>query len=147
MAEETVCPTTASSPDVVVRGILAAGLEEAKDLLIHIDKLGKLLGCNQIATYLLLVACEELLRFLTTDRASFGCPAWVSTLELLASRVVPVPFDESTVMKGTVRPTTASSPDAEVRGILAAGLEKEKIQIKTSKSKVLDCNQLATSCR
>ena len=34
-----------------------------------------------------------------------------------------------------VRPTTASSPDAEVRGILAAGLEKAKIQIKTSKSK------------
>ena len=50
----------------------------------------------------------------------------LSTLELLASRVVPVPFDESTVMKGTVRPTTASSPDAEVRGTLAAGLKKAK---------------------
>ena len=64
----------------------------------------------------------------------------LSTLELLASRVVPVPFDESTVMKGTVRPTTASSPDAEVRGILAAGLVKAKIQVKTSKwkTKVVD---------
>jgi hypothetical protein len=70
----------------------------------------------------------------------------LSTLELLAGRVVPVPFDGSTVVEGTVRPTTTSSPDAEVRGILAAGLEKAKIQIKTSKSKtkVLDCNQLVT---
>ena len=68
------------------------------------------------------------------------------TLELLTGRVVPVPFDGSTVVEGTVRPTTASSPDVEVRGILAAGLEKAKIEIKTSKSKtkVLDCNQLAT---
>jgi len=41
-----------------------------------------------------------------------------------------------------VCPTTASSPDAEVRGTLAAGLEKAKTQIKTNKSKmkVLDCN-------
>ena len=64
----------------------------------------------------------------------------LSTLELLASRVVPVPFDGSTVVEGTVCPTTASSPDAEVRGILAAGLEKAKIQVKTSKLKteVLD---------
>ena len=61
-------------------------------------------------------------------------------LELLAGRVVPVPFDGSTVVEGTVRPTTASSPDAEVRGILAAGLKKAKIQVKTSKLKaeVLD---------
>ena len=66
----------------------------------------------------------------------------LSTLELLGGRVVPVPFDGSAVMAGTVRPTTASSPDAKVRSILAAGLEKAKIQIKTSKSKmkVLDCN-------
>ena len=68
------------------------------------------------------------------------------TLELLAGRVVPVPFDGSAVVEGTVRPTTASSLDAEVRGILATRLEKAKVQIKTSKSKtkVLDCNQLAT---
>ena len=64
------------------------------------------------------------------------------TLELLACRVVPVPFDGSAVVEGTVCPTTASSPDVEVRGILAAGLEKANIQIKTgkSKTKVLDCN-------
>ena len=62
------------------------------------------------------------------------------TLELLASRVVPVPFDGSTVVEGTVCPTTASSLDAEVRGILAARLKKAKIQVKTSKLKaeVLD---------
>ena len=48
------------------------------------------------------------------------------TLELLDGRVVPVPFDGSTVVEGTVCPTTASSPDAEVRGILAVGLEKAK---------------------
>jgi len=44
------------------------------------------------------------------------------------------------VAEGMVRPTIASSPDAEVRGIFAAGLEKAKIQIKTSKLKteVLD---------
>ena len=47
---------------------------------MYINKLGKLLDCNQLTTYLLLVACEELLRLLTTDRAPFGCPAWVSAL-------------------------------------------------------------------
>ena len=70
----------------------------------------------------------------------------LSTLELLIGRVVPVPFDRSAVVEGMVCPTTASSPDAEVHGILATGLKKAKIQVKTSKSKmkVLDCNQLAT---
>jgi len=51
----------------------------------------------------------------------------LSTLELLTGRVVPVPFDGSTVVEGTVCPTTASSPGDEVRSILAAGLEKAKI--------------------
>ena len=46
-------------------------------------------------------------------------------LELLAGRVVTVPFDGSAMVEGTVCPTTASSPDAEVRGILAAGLKKK----------------------
>ena len=70
----------------------------------------------------------------------------LSTLELLAGRVVPVPFDGSDVVERTVRPTTASSPGAKVRSILSAGLEKAKIQIKTSKSKmkVLGCNRLVT---
>ena len=68
-------------------------------------------------------------------------------LELLAGRVVPVSFDGSTVVEGTVCPTTASSPDAEVRGILAAGLGKAKTQIKTYKSttrKYSIAKQLAT---
>ena len=47
------------------------------------------------------------------------------TLELLAGRVVSVPFNMSTVVEGTFCPTTASSPDAEVRGTLVAGLEKK----------------------
>ena len=46
VAERTVRPTTTSSPDTVVRGTLAAGLEEAKDLHLHIDKLRKVLDCN-----------------------------------------------------------------------------------------------------
>ena len=64
-------------------------------------------------------------------RAGFTITAYLpaspalSTLELLAGCVVPIPFDESTVVEGTVCPTTASSPDAEVRVILAAGLKKK----------------------
>ena len=85
-------------------------------------------------------------------RVGLTITAWLpvspalSTLELLTGRVVPVPFDGSAVAEGTVHPTTASCPDAEVRGILAVELEKAKIQIKTSKSKmkVLNCNQLVT---
>ena len=81
-------------------------------------------------------------------RVGFTITAWLpvflelSILELLTGRVVPVPFDGSTVVEGTVCPTTASSPDAEVRGTLAAEPEKAKTQIKTrkSKTKVLDCN-------
>jgi hypothetical protein len=39
------------------------------------------------------------------------------------------------MVEGMVCLTIASSPDAEVHGIFAAGLEKAKIQIKTSKLK------------
>ena len=59
-------------------------------------------------------------------------PAFLASLilELLASadfcgRVVPVPFDESAAVEGTFFPTTASSPDAVIRGILATGLKKQ----------------------
>ena len=47
-------------------------------------------------------------------------------LELLTGRVVPVPFDEPTMVEGAVFPTTVSSPEDVVRGILAAGLEKAR---------------------
>ena len=57
------------------------------------------------------------------------------TLELLAGRVVPVPFDGSAVVEGTVCPTTASSPDVVFRGILATGLEKQKLKSKKAKRK------------
>ena len=49
----------------------------------------------------------------------------LSTLELLAGRVVLVPFDGSTVVEGTVCPTIASSPHDEVRDILATGHKKK----------------------
>ena len=48
------------------------------------------------------------------------------TSELLTGRVVPVRLDGSTMVEGTDCPTTASSPDAEVRGILVAELEQCK---------------------
>jgi len=48
------------------------------------------------------------------------------TSELLAEGVVPVPIDGSTMVEGTVCPTIVSSPDADIRGILATRLEKEK---------------------
>ena len=49
----------------------------------------------------------------------------LSTLELLTGRVVPVPFDGSAMVEGTVRPTTASSPDDETRGTLVDALKKK----------------------
>ena len=66
--------------------------------------------------------------------AYFPASTALSTSELLAKKVVLVPFDGSTVMEGTVCATTVSSPDADVHGALAAGLEKSKEQIKTCKS-------------
>ena len=51
------------------------------------------------------------------------------------------------MVEGTVCPTAVSSPDDEVRGILAAGLGKAKTQIKTCKlttRKYSIAEQLAT---
>ena len=48
------------------------------------------------------------------------------TSEQLAEGVVPVPFDESTVVEGMDYPTTVSPPNDDIRGILASGLEKAK---------------------
>ena len=66
--------------------------------------------------------------------ASLPASTVLSTLELLAEGVAPIPLDGSTVVEGTVCPTAVSTPDDEVRGILAAGLGKAKTQIKTCKS-------------
>jgi len=66
----------------------------------------------------------------------------LSTLELLTGRVVPVPFNGSTVVEGTVCPTTVSSPDADVHGSLVAGLEKKqkhKSKLASRQLEVLDC--------
>ena len=74
-----------------------------------------------------------------------GCftPA-VFTLELLAERVVPVPLDGSTVVEGTIYPTTASSPNADIRGILATRLEKAKHKSANRRQKYSIVEQLAT---
>ena len=66
--------------------------------------------------------------------ASLPASMVLSTSELLAEGVAPIPLDGSTVVEGTVCSTAASSPDAEVRRILAAGLGKAKTQTKTCKS-------------
>ena len=84
MVEGIVCPTTASSPDAVVRGILSAGLEKKK-FEIRTSKsinLAKYSILSKLATYLSLVACDELRRFLTVDLVLFGYPVWVSMLGL-----------------------------------------------------------------
>ena len=47
------------------------------------------------------------------------------TSELLTEGVAPIPLDGSTMVEGTVCPTTVSSPDDTIRGILAAELEKQ----------------------
>ena len=58
--------------------------------------------------------------------ASLPASTVLSTSELLAKGVAPIPLDGSTVVEGTVCPTTVSSPDDEVHGILVAGLGKAK---------------------
>ena len=72
----------------------------------------------------------------TTIACLLASPA-TFTSELLAERVVPVPLDGSTVVEGTVRSTTVSSPDDDSRGILA-GLEKAKHKSANRKQKVLN---------
>ena len=74
------------------------------------------------------------LRVGLTTMARLPASPVIFTLELLGGRVVPVLFNGSTVVEGTVCPTAVSSPDAEVRGILAAELGKAKTQMKTCKS-------------
>ena len=62
----------------------------------------------------------------------------IFTSELLAEGVAPIPLDGSTVVEGTVCPTVVSSLDEDIRGILAAGLEKIKHKSANRKPKVLD---------
>ena len=47
--------------------------------------------------------------------------------ELLAEGVAPIPLDGSTVVEGIVCLTIVSSPEDTIHGILAAELEKQKI--------------------
>jgi len=49
------------------------------------------------------------------------------------------------MVEGMVRPTTASSPDAKVRGILAAGLERAKIQNQNQQIKAQSTRLTSTS--
>jgi len=60
----------------------------------------------------------------TTMARLLASPA-IFTSELLAERVAPIPLDGSTVVEGTVCPTTVSAPDEDICGTLATGLEKE----------------------
>jgi len=57
-----------------------------------------------------------------TTRVSLLASTVIFTSELLVEGVAPVPIDRSTVVEGTGCPTTASSPDDDIRGIFAAGL-------------------------
>ena len=57
------------------------------------------------------------------------------TSELLTERVVPVPLNGSTVVEGTVYPTAVSSPDDDIRGILATGLEMQNTNQQNGKQK------------
>ena len=61
-----------------------------------------------------------------TIKAYLPASPALSTLELLAGRVVPVPFDGSTMVEGTDCSTIVSSPDDAVCGNFVAGLEKLK---------------------
>ena len=61
--------------------------------------------------------------------ASLPTSTVLSASELLAERVAPIPLYGSTVVEGTVCPTAVSSPDDDIRGILAAGLWKSKAQL------------------
>ena len=57
--------------------------------------------------------------------ASLPAAMVLFTSKLLAEGVAPIPLDGSTMVEGTVCPTTVSSPDDMIRGILAAELEKQ----------------------
>ena len=70
--------------------------------------------------------------------ACFLASMTLFTSELLAEGVAPVPLDGSTVVEGTVYSTTISSPDDDIRGILAAGLKKAKHKSAYRKQNVLD---------
>ena len=59
------------------------------------------------------------------------------TSKLHAEGVVSVPLDGSTVVEGTDCPTTVSSPDDDIRGILAVGLEKQNTKSVNWKQKFL----------
>ena len=84
VVEGMIRPTTASSQDVVIRGTLADGLAN-KRFQIRTSQsinLTRALDHDQLNTHLSLVVCEELRRFLATDRVPLGCPDWVSSLGL-----------------------------------------------------------------
>ena len=67
----------------------------------------------------------------------------IFTSELLAEGVAPVPLDGSTVVEGTDYPTAVSSPDDDIRGILAAGLDKAKHKSENRNQKYSIAKQLA----
>ena len=70
MVEGTVCPTAVSSPDDDIRGVLAAGLEKTKHKISELKT--EVPNYSRLATYLLLVVSDELLRFLAAERVLVG---------------------------------------------------------------------------
>ena len=81
MVEGIVCPTTVSSPDGEVREILAAGLGKAKTQIKTCKSTTRKYSiAKSLATYLLLVVWEELLRFLAADRVLLRHSVWAPAL-------------------------------------------------------------------
>ena len=70
--------------------------------------------------------------------ACFPASMILFTSKLHAEFVVPGLLDGSTVVEETDCPTIVSSPDADIRGILASELEKAKHKSANRKQKVLD---------
>ena len=68
--EGTGYPTTVSPPDDDIHGILAAGLEKTKHKISEMKT--EVPNYSRLATYLLLVVSDELLRFLAAERVLVG---------------------------------------------------------------------------
>ena len=110
--------------------LLPLGVHHCKDKIVKMHSIHSKIYKQVQRTYVdALVKASFLMPNFRVGLTMTAClpvsPA-LSTWELIAGRVIPIPFDGSAVVEGMVRPTTASSPDAEVRGILAARLGESK---------------------
>ena len=67
--------------------------------------------------------------------ASLPASIILFTSKLLTEGVAPIPLDGSTMVEGTVCSTAVSSLEDDIRGILAAGLEKQNTNQQTKNQK------------